>query len=187
MGTPNIRWHTALSKKLDVPHVRLIGYAFVYPIHRWVAVRPQERTRFVKRFIAAIVVLVAGFAMVAPAEAATSHGTQAGYGSGYTPRYYTYTPRYRYSSDATAAIAAASARWGVSYGWLLRVASCESGLNPSAYNSSGASGLFQFMPGTFWLYAAQIGEGRSYWNAYASANVAAYMFSRGLAYEWSCN
>lgn len=92
------------------------------------------------------------------------------------------------SADSIAAITQASARWGVDYGWLLRVAECESGLNPSAYNSySGASGLFQFLPGTFWLYAARIGETRSYWNPYASANVAAFMFHEGLAYEWGCN
>jgi len=96
----------------------------------------------------------------------------------YTPTYHTYS--------STDAIAAAAAHWGVSYGWLVRVAQCESGLNPSAYNPSGASGLFQFMPATYWLYAGQIGETRSYWDAYGSANVAAYMFSRGLSYQWTC-
>ena len=110
------------------------------------------------------------------------------------PGYY-YTPRrpapiYRaaptYGGSATDAIAQAAARWGVSYGWLLRVATCESGLNPSAQNPSGASGLFQFMPGTYFLYASRIGETRSYWDAYGSANVAGYMFSRGLAYQWTC-
>jgi hypothetical protein len=130
------------------------------------------------------VVLVVGLVALTPAEAATN--IQPRHSSGYTQRYT--APRYYYTSDATAAISAASARWGVSYWWLLRVAQCESGLNSGAYNRySGASGLFQFMPGTFWSYAARIGEGRSYWNPYASANVAAYMFSRGLAYEWSCH
>lgn len=90
------------------------------------------------------------------------------------------------TGSVTDAISQAAARWGVDYGWLLRVAQCESGLNPGAQNPSGASGLFQFMPGTYWLYASQIGETRSYWDAYGSANVAAYMFSRGLAYQWTC-
>ncbi len=92
----------------------------------------------------------------------------------------------RYGNPSLDAISIASARWGVSYGWLLRVASCESGLNPMAYNPSGASGLFQFMPSTFYAFAARIGEFRSIWNPYASANVAAYMFSIGLSYEWTC-
>jgi soluble lytic murein transglycosylase-like protein len=71
---------------------------------------------------------------------------------------------------------------------MYRVARCESGFNPDAYNSySGASGLFQFMPGTFYAYASRIGEWRSLWNPFASANVAAYMASRGQQYQWSCN
>lgn len=90
------------------------------------------------------------------------------------------------SGGVFGAISTASARWGVSYGWLVRVATCESGLNPSAYNPSGASGLFQFMPGTYWLYASRIGETRSYWDAYGAANVAAYMFSIGQSYQWTC-
>lgn len=88
--------------------------------------------------------------------------------------------------DARAAISAASARWHVSYGWLLRVASCESGLNPYAQNPSGASGLFQFMPSTYYAYAARIGETGSIWNAYSNANVAGYMFSIGQSYQWTC-
>lgn len=91
-----------------------------------------------------------------------------------------------YANDSEAAIAWAAARWGVDYNWLLRVAMCESGLNPNAYNPSGASGLFQFMPGTYWAFAARIGETRSYFNPWGAANVAAYMFHIGLAYEWTC-
>ncbi len=107
------------------------------------------------------------------------------------PVYPTYTPvpvaaAPVQSGGVNGAIATASARWGVSYGWLVRVATCESGLNPSAYNPSGASGLFQFMPGTYWLYASRIGETRSYWDAYGAANVAAYMFSIGQSYQWTC-
>lgn len=137
-----------------------------------------------KLFLAALVALAIGLTALTPAEAAYTGSNQLRHASGYSGAHY--TPRYTYGSDATVAIAAASARWGVAYGWLLRVAECESGLNAGAFNRSGASGLFQFMPGTYWLYAAQIGEGRSYWNAYGAANVAAYMFSRGLAYQWTC-
>jgi soluble lytic murein transglycosylase-like protein len=87
---------------------------------------------------------------------------------------------------ATGAVAdiirAAAARWGVDPNWLLRVASCESGLNPNAYNSrSGASGLFQFKPATFYAHG-----GHNIWDPTDQANVAAHMFSQGLAYEWSC-
>ena len=88
---------------------------------------------------------------------------------------------------SVAAIQSAASHWGVSYWWLRRVAQCESSLNPYAYNRwSGATGLFQFMPGTFYAYARLIGEWRSPYNAYASANVAGYMFHRGLSYQWAC-
>jgi Transglycosylase SLT domain len=86
------------------------------------------------------------------------------------------------------AIAWASRRWNVNYWWLYNVAWCESRLDYRAYNRySGAEGLFQFMPGTYWAYAWRIGEQRSPYDAYAAANVAAYMFSRGQAYQWACN
>ena len=81
----------------------------------------------------------------------------------------------------------AAQRWSVSYNYLVRLATCESGSNPGAYNPSGASGLFQFMPSTYYGYAGRIGEGRSLWDAYANANVAAYMISVGQAYQWTCS
>ena len=84
------------------------------------------------------------------------------------------------------AIYQASQRWSVNYWYLVRLATCESTLNPGAYNPSGASGLFQFMPSTYYAYGSRIGEGRSLWNAYGSANVAAYMISIGQARQWTC-
>ncbi len=94
-----------------------------------------------------------------------------------------YAPRS--ANVALDAIAVASARWHVSYSWLLRIAIRESGLNPWAHNPSGASGLFQFMPSTYYAYAPRIGEFRSIFDPYANANVAAYMFSIGLSYAWN--
>jgi soluble lytic murein transglycosylase-like protein len=70
---------------------------------------------------------------------------------------------------------------------LLRVARCESGLNPSAFNPSGSTGLFQFMPGTFAHNAPLAGHpGASIWDPVAQADTAAYMFSRGEAHQWVC-
>ena len=81
----------------------------------------------------------------------------------------------------------AAARWGASNPVLVRVAQCESALHPQAYNaSSGSSGLFQFLPTTYWAYARLAGETRSYWSASGSADVAAWMFAHGLAHQWAC-
>jgi len=79
-------------------------------------------------------------------------------------------------------IVAAAARHGVAASWLLRVAMCESGLNPGAYNAfSGASGLFQFMPSTFYGNG-----GRDLWSAYQQADIAATMFAAGESSAWAC-
>jgi soluble lytic murein transglycosylase-like protein len=79
-------------------------------------------------------------------------------------------------------IRAAAARYGDDPNQLLRVAMCESGLNPNAYNPySGATGLFQFKPPTFAAHG-----GQNIWDATDQANIAAKMFSQGLAYEWGC-
>ncbi|GAC1423773.1 MAG: hypothetical protein PVS3B3_32150 [Ktedonobacteraceae bacterium] len=67
----------------------------------------------------------------------------------------------------------------------VNVAQCESGLNPGAYNPSGASGLFQIMPGT-WAGTSQAGG--SPYNAYANALAAHEIFVRdGYSWrEWTC-
>ncbi|MHB1526258.1 MAG: transglycosylase SLT domain-containing protein [Candidatus Dormibacteria bacterium] len=77
---------------------------------------------------------------------------------------------------------AAAQKYNVSYGWLLSVAQCESGLDPVDVNrSSGASGLFQFMPATFAGHG-----GTDIWNPTQQANIAAKMFSIGESGEWVC-
>lgn len=78
----------------------------------------------------------------------------------------------------------AAAIYGQSGGDLLRVAQCESGLNPNAVNgSSGASGLFQFMPGT---WATTPYAGQDIFDPVANAEAAAWMWANGRRGEWSC-
>lgn len=155
-----------------------------------------------KRFAAALLGLLLALAALTPALASGGPGIHQKSDSYHYVRGVTYHQRSAtratyshagygapvyYGGSATDAIAWAANRWGVSYAWLLGVAECESGLNPGAYNAySGASGLFQFMPGTYWAYAARIGETRSYWDAWGAANVAAYMFSIGQSDQWTC-
>jgi LysM repeat protein len=68
----------------------------------------------------------------------------------------------------------------------LSVAECESSLNPNATNSSsGAAGLFQFLPST-WATTSQAGN--SPYNALANIRAAYEVFARdGFTWrEWSC-
>jgi soluble lytic murein transglycosylase-like protein len=70
---------------------------------------------------------------------------------------------------------------------LIRVMYCESGGRTNAYNPSGASGLMQFMPGTFSANANRVGiSNPDIWNGYHQIEVAAYMFANGQAGQWSC-
>ena len=67
--------------------------------------------------------------------------------------------------------------------WGLRVAACESGYNPNAYNPDGASGVFQFMPGTF--RGTPYG-GQNIFDASANVNAAAWYFQQHGGGAWSC-
>ncbi len=67
---------------------------------------------------------------------------------------------------------------------MLRVARCESVLDPYAVNaSSNASGLFQFLPST---WATTPFADQDIFNAEANAEAAAWMWANGRRGEWSC-
>jgi resuscitation-promoting factor RpfB len=90
-------------------------------------------------------------------------------------------------TEIEAIIREAAAAHGADADQLVRVAYCESKFNPGAYNASGAAGLFQFMPGTWAANSVRAGyAGASVYDPVASANVAAWMFARGQAYQWVC-
>jgi hypothetical protein len=93
-----------------------------------------------------------------------------------------FTPPPGSSGDGLAAIYAA---FGNSPGlsWALRVANCESHYNPLAINrSSGASGLFQFMPST---WNANF-PGQNIWDPYAQARGALVFYNAGRQSAWTC-
>ncbi len=87
--------------------------------------------------------------------------------------------------DALYAIRLASATYGVSYTDMLRIAQCESHLNPYAKNrSSTASGLFQWLDSS---WAAQGISGFSVWDPVANAMAAARARVRdGSWRQWVC-
>lgn len=83
------------------------------------------------------------------------------------------------AGSVTEIIYAAAAEYGLSGSYLLSVASCESGLNPSAVNPAGYHGLFQFAPSTW----ASQGYGSIY-DPVAQARTAARMLAAGAASAW---
>lgn len=67
--------------------------------------------------------------------------------------------------------------------WALRVANCESHYNPLAVNrSSGASGLFQFMPSTW----NSNFPGQNIWDPMAQAHGALVFYNAGRQSAWTC-
>lgn len=80
--------------------------------------------------------------------------------------------------DAFASLGSAAQQWA------LRVARCESNYNPYAVNrSSGASGLFQFLPST-WAGTPQ--RAQSVFDPLANAQAAAWLYQRYGPSQWSC-
>jgi uncharacterized protein YraI len=74
--------------------------------------------------------------------------------------------------------------YGQSRDAMLRVARCESGLDPNAVGGGGAwHGLFQFVPSTF--AGTPYGEYDIY-DPWANANAAAWMWSEGQQSSWVC-
>jgi hypothetical protein len=68
--------------------------------------------------------------------------------------------------------------------WALRIAACESGYNPYAVNrSSGAAGLFQFLPST-WAHSPWAAQ--SPFDPVANSQAAAWLYARSGPGQWVC-
>lgn len=91
----------------------------------------------------------------------------------------------------------ASAKYGVSYEMMVKVAKCESTLgknlrNPNpvviaGVNYGHAEGIFQFIPSTWTRMSREAGfYNSSVYDAYANVNTAAHAFSTGKRGEWEC-
>jgi uncharacterized protein YraI len=77
----------------------------------------------------------------------------------------------------------AADRYGQSRSDMLRVAECESNLDPYAVNPSGSYGLFQFIRSTW--RSTPYGD-KDIFDPEANANAAAWMWSEGRKSEWVC-
>ena len=91
-------------------------------------------------------------------------------------------------SEIESVIRSAAVSWGADVDQLMRIAWCESRYNPAAYNaSSGASGLFQFIYGTWAVNSVRAGYGgASVFDPVANANTAAMMFAAHQERQWAC-
>ena len=83
------------------------------------------------------------------------------------------------TGSVTDIIYAAAAEFGLDAGYLVSVASCESGLDPDAVNPAGYHGLFQFDDQTWAAY----GYGSIYDPA-AQARTAARLLADGHSSRW---
>jgi uncharacterized protein YraI len=78
----------------------------------------------------------------------------------------------------------AAAAYGQNPDDMVRVARCESNLNPRAVDPSGSyHGLFQFVPSTF---ATTPYGGQDIYDPWANAHAAAWMWSEGKKSAWVC-
>lgn len=87
-------------------------------------------------------------------------------------------------ADVIACIREAAAKYNQPFADALRVAKCESSLNPgpsSAY--AGHLGLYQFLQSTF---DSTIYRGKDIWSAKWNALAAMWMWSVGRRGEWQC-
>lgn len=82
-------------------------------------------------------------------------------------------------------IYAAADKWGQSRVDMLRVARCESALDPNAMHPGGASGLFQFMPSTF-AFTPNGRNGDNILDPVANADAAGWMWANGMRHHWQC-
>ncbi len=89
-------------------------------------------------------------------------------------------------AEMVAIIYAAADKWGQPRADMLRVAKCESHFDPRAVNtSSGASGLFQFMPSTF-AFTPNGKAGQNIFDPVANADAAGWMWKNGMRNHWAC-
>jgi soluble lytic murein transglycosylase-like protein len=94
--------------------------------------------------------------------------------------------------DVEAIVRAAANKYGVNPDYLVKIARCESGLNPFSvnrnyYENGNPSGLFQHLSGYYAARAQKYGYSPDVFNAYSNANVTAAMFAEGLNGLWECH
>lgn len=101
-------------------------------------------------------------------------------------------PRVEATGDVELIVRQAARKHGIDEDYFVRIAMCESTMNPNAVNHSyyengNPSGLFQHISGYWPARAAKYGyAGASVFNAEANANVTAGMWRDGQSNLWQC-
>ena len=86
-----------------------------------------------------------------------------------------------------ALIASVAQRYAVDGAVLLRIAECESQLNPRATGQNGAAGLFQVIPSTWAWVTERLGlTGASPYDPVANVEVAAWLMANLGPSQWGC-
>ena len=86
-----------------------------------------------------------------------------------------------------ALIASVSRRYELDTDLLLRIAVCESQLNPRVTGRNGAAGLFQVIPSTWTWVTEQLGiAGASPYDPVANVEVAAWLMANLGPRQWGC-
>ena len=85
----------------------------------------------------------------------------------------------------------AARKYGIDEEYFVKIAKCESSLNPSAvnknyYENGNPSGLFQHISGYYPARALKYGYSTDVFDAYSNANVTAAMFKDGQQKLWEC-
>lgn len=85
-------------------------------------------------------------------------------------------------------INAAASKYGANASIMARIIMCESGGNPNAHNASGATGIAQFMPGTYYGVQRRAPELKQYPLNSATGQIYALAFklSKGEGSAWVC-
>lgn len=95
-----------------------------------------------------------------------------------------------YKSMMEKSLEALADTYDLSYQDMHKTIDCESTWNPNAFNPNdpnGSRGIAQFQSPTFYYYAKQLGLYKpDIWNPFTQIEVMSFMWSRGLAYHWSC-
>lgn len=94
-------------------------------------------------------------------------------------------------TDVEQIVRQAARKYGLNEEHFLRIAMCESTMNPSVvnydyYENGHPSGLFQHLSGYYPARAAKAGYSADVFDAYSNANTTAAMWAEGLSYLWEC-